>query len=131
MNIMLVERIVERCNTPSSPNYLKVEKMTAKLIVAYTSNIVPRQGEIIFLDDDKIYDVVQVIYQAHGHATTPDFTVHVEVKPHNPVHDYCTSGFSFKENWPTVISLPTDLSYYKNYEQNGDDGYEDDDPYYV
>lgn len=111
MTIILVERIVQRCNTPSSPNYLKVENMTAKLVDIYRSEIVPRQGEIIFLDDSRIYDVVQIVYQGHGNPASPHFTVHVEVKPHSAVHDYKTSGLSFKEEWPVIVSLPCDWDY--------------------
>jgi len=116
LKIILIERIVERCNDPMNPNYPKVTSMSTKTIDMYTSDVIPRKGEIIYIDEDTAYDVVEVIYQKHKYPLPSEnnFTVHVEVSPHFNFHTYksVVTDTSFVEEWPIITKLPMDMSWF-------------------
>ena len=112
MNILLVQRIVKRCTDPSNPQYNQVISAYAKLIDAYSSNIIPRKGEVILVDGNLVYDVVEVIYQRHvkNKFDKEAITVTLEVVPHVNTQSYDAGNHSFVEEWPLITNLPADLS---------------------
>lgn len=127
VHIMLIERVVERCNDPSSSDYLKAKNMSAKIVDDYESNVIPRKGEIIFISDDKIYEVLEVIYLRHGVGSPGRavISVHIEVKPHKARHTYHATNHSFEEEWPLITNMPADLSWFYQ-DENDEDSQSDE-----
>lgn len=117
MNILLIERVVTRCTDPDSPQYKLATHMSSKLVARYVSDVVPRKGEIIFVDENTSYEVVQVIYQRLGSSLPgkATFSVHIEVKPYVCIHKYVDTENQFFETWPLVINLPSDPNFFKTY----------------
>lgn len=106
--VTLRQRIVERCNDPSSPNYKRVTKMTSRPIegfVYYNGDIVPRTGEVICLDQNRAYDVISVIHSKRCCAGLLHPEVIVEVVPHVAEHSFNAGGYSFTEEWPLISDL--------------------------
>lgn len=106
--VSLMQRIVERCTDPTSPNYNKVTKMNSLPIegfLSYNLDIVPRKGEIICLENGKSYQVVEVVHTRRCCAGLWHPEVIVEVVPHVAEHIYDTGSYSFKEEWPLISDL--------------------------
>ena len=106
--ITLVERVVERCNDTRSRNYMKVVKMTKRVIDTYYScnpTIIPRIGEVVYLNKQKAYDVLDVIYSKRKYNGIWHDEVILEVKPHVCEHSYNSGSYSFKEDWPIIMDL--------------------------
>lgn len=116
MYIMLLERIVERCADPTSNNYGKITKMTAKTVDAYTSDIIPRIGEVIFVDEETAYTVVDVIYNKCCCNLSGEniLGVMIEVEPYFAVNIHNTGGYCFEEDWPLIATLENELVNPKN-----------------
>lgn len=111
MRIYLSERIVERCMNPANPNYLKATHMSTKTIDTYTSEIIPRVGEVICTEKGS-YDVVGVEYLRHCAGFKGDgiMSVTVEVTPHKIKKSFSVSGYTVEENWPLISELEVDIA---------------------
>ena len=106
--ISLRERIVERCTDPTSQNYKKVVKMSARHIegfLSYNLDIVPRIGEIILVGDANYYDVVSIIHTKRCCAGLWHPEVIVEVIPHIAKHSYDAGNYLIEEDWPPISCL--------------------------
>lgn len=111
MHIALVERVVERCMDRSSPNYQEITKLSTKTLTIYDSNFIPRKGDVICIDGEHGYDVVEVIYNIgvlpiEGEEISD---VVIEVVPHIEKHTYSTGNYSYVEDWPLITNLDSDL----------------------
>ena len=111
MRIYLSERIVERCMDPASPNYYKVNRMACKTLATYTSNIIPRIGEVIWTDKGS-YDVIAVEYHKHSVTVKGDgiMAVTLEVTPHKSKQAFSVGSYSIEEDWPLISDLEVDLA---------------------
>lgn len=111
MLINLLERDVQRCNDPASPNYHKVTNVSAKIIDTYDSNFVPRIGEVISIGDNLAYDVVSIVYMRDsfkdGYRSQNEnvLKVIVEVKLHIGKTTFNADGYSFEEDWPLITRI--------------------------
>ena len=107
--VSLRERIVQRCTDPTSQNYKKITKMTSRTIEDFSSkafDIIPRNGEIISLGENKAYQVIAVIHSRRCCAGLLHPEIIVEVVPYVPEHTYDAGGYFIKEYWPLISDLP-------------------------
>lgn len=106
--VLLRERIVERCSDPTSRNYKKVINMFCKEVegfVSHDTDIIPRIGEIICLEDNTAYDVISVVHSRRKCAGLWHPEIIVEVVPHVAKHMYDAGNYSFEEDWPLISDL--------------------------
>ena len=106
--VSLRERIVERCSDPTSPNFNKVEKMSARHVEGFVScnlDIIPRIGETICVDSEHSYDVIAVMHTRRCCAGLWHPEVIVEVVPHVSKHYYNAGNYFIEEEWPLISNL--------------------------
>lgn len=113
MFITLAERITVRIDDTRSPRYHQIAHQARKIVDSYTSDVVPRVGETIYLADKRAYDVLAVIHYKRPSVEIFNGNLHqvtrsevlLEVTPHQAIHSYSTGSYSFKEAWPLIMDL--------------------------
>ena len=103
--ITFIERVVVRVDDTRSPRNHQIAHQAQKIVNCYSSDVIPRVGEIVCMDNDKAYDVVAVIHCRRKRGGIARDEVFVEVTPHIRTHAYCTGSYSIVEEWPLVTEL--------------------------
>lgn len=109
--ITLMERVVERCNDLTSPNYRHVIKMYKRHVEGFSFSaggyVIPRVGDVVSLSANEAYDVISVIHTTRCCAGLNHLEVILEVVPHVATHAFDAGSYSFEEAWPLISDLET------------------------
>ena len=111
--ISLYERHVVRENDLKKKNIHEITKMTKKHIDTYScydTTVIPRVGEILYINDKGPFKVVEVIHKKSFTSGLRHDSVYIEVTPHVCKHFYSVGNFAFTEDWPLIVDLEEDFS---------------------